>query len=430
MKVLFISYLFPPIGGMTPLRVAYFARYLSLKGYNVDVLTIEAKEGHPDFLTDKNGLELIPPSVRVVRTYPGPLYQLSYRVFLTPKAFDHEKGSNRVRWRDKLIRKVKKAIKPFFIPDGRIEWVPWALSAGKRLMKENKYDLIVSYGYPFTCHLVAYLLKRKGRSLWIADYGDPWTFDPSTSWFPAWRKALDKKLETRLLKYADKIIVCTEETRRGYLTFYPFIAKNKFAVITNGYDLEKFNDTKPEISDKFRLVYTGKFYSFREAQSFFESLRGFKNSSDIEVIIAGDIVSDYREYVINQGLSDIVSFIGYQPHSRVVSLQKGSSILILFGWPQGYQIPAKLFEYFAARKPILVIRYDEKDIAARWVQNYRRGIVVNNDPQEIGSALKQLYSLWKQGKLDSSFNLEEITDFSWDRLAKKLEVVIQNVCKD
>ena len=50
MRILLLSCSFPPIGGMTPLLAAQFARELVRRGHDVDVLTIDPSERHPVYL--------------------------------------------------------------------------------------------------------------------------------------------------------------------------------------------------------------------------------------------------------------------------------------------------------------------------------------------------------------------------------------------
>jgi glycosyltransferase involved in cell wall biosynthesis len=400
---------------MTPLRMAYFAKYLSLSGHSVDVLTTDPSYSGRLFSLDKSKMNLIPPEVKIFRVPTGLLHKLRTKSEETSKY-----GTNLI---EKLIRNL-------LVPDGRIDWLPYAFNKGRLLFKKYKYDLIVSSAFPFTSHLIAYLLKRKFNSFWIADYGDPWAFNPDTVDLFFWRKVLDKKIETHLLKYMDKVILSTKETAEKYINFYSFLDKNTTSVITNGYDDKEYSSIPAESTDKFRIVYTGIMYGkFREPYSFFDALKSMQDK-DVEVLIVGKVAQSYRAYVKEKRLESIVSFLGYKSHNEVIRLQKGASLLILFGWPKGYQIPAKLFEYFGASRPILGIRYDEKDPAAKLIENYKRGKVVNNEASAIASALNNFYSLWKSRKLESEFNLEKLHEYSWSCLSKKMEKVVLTVLKE
>jgi len=431
MKILVVTYHFPPVGGMSPLRLAHFVKALVEKGYDVDVLTISPFKNHPLYKIDEENKRLIPSQVRIFRTYPGIIHHLNSSLNQLKSHKNKEKSDDNnhsiLFSYSHLKERVKPIIKAFILPDTKSDWFPFAINKGYKLVRSNKYDLILSHGYPFTAHLVAYFLKKISGARWIGDYGDPWVFNPDSVDLPQWRLWVDEKIESRLLKEMDMILVTTEETAEGYVKFYPFLKRNKLKVIECGYDADKFKEVEPEISPKFRVVYTGIFCDVRKPDAFFQALVGFEKKEDFEVVIAGSVSSWYKKFVKDLGIDSIVAFRGHIPHRKAVALQKGATILLIFGWLGGYQIPAKFFEYLAAERPILAIKYDEKDIAAKLLKQLKRGVVADNDPQSIRSALEALYSSWEEGKLDESYNLMRVEKFSWENLTKELIKVIEDV---
>ena len=54
---------------------------------------------------------------------------------------------------------------------------------------------------------------------------------------------------------------------------------------------------------------------------------------------------------------------------------------------------------------------------------------MNNDPDEIRTAVEWLYASWEKGDLDTHFNLEPILDYSWENLASEFEQVINDIIK-
>jgi glycosyltransferase involved in cell wall biosynthesis len=431
MKILVVTYHFPPLGGMSPLRLVHFVKALKEKGYDVDVLTISPFKNHPIYKIDEGNLRLIPEGIRVIRTYPGLFHHLS-SLLNSVRSRRNGKGDKVSHTKEaspyaSLLKIAKPLLKAFIIPDTKSDWFPFALNAGYRLIKSNRYDLILSHGYPFTSHLVAYFLKKLSGARWIGDYGDPWVFNPDSVGLPRWRKEVDEKIETRLIKEMDRMIVTTVETAKGYLEFYPFINEEKIKVIECGYDSNRFREIPPETSDKFRIVYTGIFCETRRPDSFFKALKGFEKKKDFEVVIAGNIPQSYIKFVKELGVESIVEFRGHIPHRDAVALQKGASVLLIFGWAGGYQIPAKFFEYLAAQRPILAIRYDEKDIAAKLLMELKRGLVADDDPGSIREAIGKFYSDWKDGKLNLTFNIEGVDRFSWKNLTEKLVRIIEDV---
>ena len=437
-KLLICAYYFPPIGTPRSYRWREFVTHLSSKGWKIDVLTIDTSNKHPNY--DSKLLDNLPTEVRIFRTYPGIMHHfssllLSKRNAITSKAkqsnnYEFTSPDTQTSFRQtigrSLFRIFEKSLRTVFIPDEAVTWLPFAILKGRKLTKENSYDVIISSGFPFTCHIVGFFLKQaSGGKPWIADYGDPWVNNPSFA-LPKWRSFIDKEIESRILNSVNKIIVNTDRTKDHYLNLYPFLKSEDIKVITQGFSKEGFHEVSPEITDKFRIVYTGVFYKDREPFILFDALTHVKEIwKDLEVIIAGNITKDeYKKYAENKGLSEIVRFIGFVPQKKALSFQKGASVLLLIGNRGGIQVPGKIYEYFASKRPILSITIDKYDIASTFVNRFKRGISVENDSEKLSESIIYLYNLWKNKRLESEFNLEDVDEFCWDRLAEKLEETI------
>jgi glycosyltransferase involved in cell wall biosynthesis len=433
-KILLCSYYFPPIGSPRSYRWRELVKCLASKGWEIDVLTIRTTNKHPNY--DPELLERMPDGVRIFRTHPGIMHHLS-GLLLSKTAGDS--GNVLFRTYESMRKTVgrllfnlyENGLRYLFIPDEAVMWLPFALLKGSALNKENRYELIISSGFPFTCHILGYILKKlNGDIPWIVDYGDPWIDNPILP-MPKWRTYTDKKIESRILKSARRLIVTTQETKEHYLSLYPFLTNENINVISQGYSPEDYEEIPPETTNKFRIVHTGKFYNANEPIIFFHSLKEIKQIwKDLEIVITSNLVNDEsKRYAENSGLSEIVRFIGFVPHQRAIALQKGASLLLLIGHRGGIQVPGKIFEYIAAKRPILAIKNDEADLASKIVEKHQRGIVVTNDPQAIKDSLIHFHKLWKNKKLESNFNLEYVDDYSWDRLSEKLDKLISEAIR-
>jgi len=440
-KLLICAYYFPPIGTPRSYRWREFVTHLYSKGWKIDVLTIDTSNKHPNY--DSKLLDNLPTEVRIFRTYPGIMHHfssllLSKRNAIASKAkqsnnYEFTSPDTQTSFRQtigrSLFRIFEKSLRTVFIPDEAVTWLPFAILKGRKLTKENSYDVIISSGFPFTCHIVGFFLKQaSGGKPWIADYGDPWVNNPSFP-LPKWRSLIDKKLEARILKSVNKLIFTTDGTKEHYLNLYPFLKSEDIKVITQGFSYKEFHESLPESTHKFRIVYTGVFYKDGEPFRFFDALKHVKEIwKDTEVIIAGNIANkEYKRYVEHNSLSEVVQFIGFVSNKRSLALQKGASVLLLIGHGGGIQVPGKTYEYIAAKRPILSVKIDNADIASKIVERFKRGISVENDPSKISESIIHLYNSWKNKHLESEFNLEDVDEFRWDRLADKLEETVLEV---
>lgn len=433
-RILLCAYGFPPLGGPTERRWFNFVKYLSQKGWLIDILTVNPSPNYHNY--DAESLKNIPEGVRIFRTYPGPIHKINYQYFPLPKIpVSKEKSKITVKQilRNFLKKTYRNLIYPLLIPDETIEWVPFAFRMAKKLLNENDYKLVISSAYPFSSHIVGLLIKNRSQKIWIGDWSDPLAFNPALS-LSEQRRYLYKRIEIKLLKKMDKIILPTEEMKIAYLKWYPFLSEKKLEVISYGVSLEDYEALTPIAATKFRIVYTGIFYkNIRNPYNFFNALIELKDKNpsireDIEVIIAGSIPAEYIEYVHKNRIDDIISFLGHKPHNYIRVLQKSASVLLLLGSAGGLQLPGKIFEYIAAQNPILCIQYDKEDIAAKLVKKLNCGIVIDNEIDQIREAILTLYKYWKEGSLLSRFNLSSAKEFDWKNLSSKLEKILLQFC--
>ncbi|MFZ3234197.1 MAG: hypothetical protein WA184_02370, partial [Stellaceae bacterium] len=76
-------------------------------------------------------------------------------------------------------------------------------------------------------------------------------------------------------------------------------------------------------------------------------------------------------------------------HKESLALQTSADALLLLQWnhpKDAGNIPAKFYEYLGARRPILLLGYEEGDLAA--IIRERRAGVVANDPAAIADQLR------------------------------------------
>ena len=187
-------------------------------------------------------------------------------------------GSGSAALRNAVKRIFRAAIEIFLVPDKMVEWVPWGYAAAGKLVKSRDYDAIISSAFPFSDHILAYLIKKRTGLPWIADFGDPWAFNAGFP-FPARRRILDRRIEAALLKRMDAVVLTTRETEESYRAHYPFLGPGQTLALPNGYDEEEYADLIPERGNRFRMVYTGIFYKDRGPENLFEALTGSISTS-------------------------------------------------------------------------------------------------------------------------------------------------------
>lgn len=393
-RILLCLYPFPPVGGPRSLRWLNLTKALSERGWQVDVLT--AKPSVHDSFYDESLLKELAPEVRVFRTFPGVYYS--------------------------LIHLKRRAAKGF--SKTTIEWLPFGLLRGMQLVKSQEYEAIISSGLPFVGHLVGYFLKRKSKIQWVADYGDPFTFNPMTSKL---KHLIGNPIEKHILREVDGVIVPCEEMRKEFLNFFPFLKKIPTEEIGHGIP-ENFEKIPPaDFAGKFVISYVGSLYKGdREPTQFLEALSLLKNNQElmenIRVIIAGNTEQRYRDYAAQLEIDVLIQFLGRIPYENSVSVLKGSSVILLIGSKWSYHhFQYKVTECAVSRKPMIAIRQSATDLGADFIEKFNLGNVVSNDKEEIAKAIETLFILWKNNNLEDSFGRIPKEKFTWLSRGRELE---------
>lgn len=436
-NVVVFMYNFPPIGAGRGIAWTYFATKLS-ENYNVRIVSIDPSETDPIY--NRSKFDLIGKTYKVYRTYPGKFYKFLYPANKKETLADLEKNNskaNKFNMKRVLSSLYKNVVRSVIFPDRMIFWNKYAYREFVKINEREKIDLVITVGFPFSTHILGMKIKRKFGCKLILDYGDPWSFNPSHETVPKWRRRLDYIIEKKVIKSSDYLTVTTNSTCSKYKA--TFKLSNKVGIIRQGVDIEKYNAMvnqleKTKINSKTNVVtlfYSGIFYQdIRNPKQFFKalSLSDFSNFSDkiIDIIIAGKMEQYVIDYVNSlsfpQNLK--INFIGNIPFEDVIRMQVECDALLYFGNKGELQVPGKLYEYIAARRPIFAIApaFDE---SCEIILKNNRGLVVEDDATKIKKGFTKFLSDIADDSL--VFNLNEITDYDWKILSQKYKEIVDGI---
>ena len=169
MKLLLISYYFPPCGGAAVQRWLRFINALDRRGVKVTVVT--TREGDYPY-TDYSLFDKLPTGIRVLRSKPfgfGSLWR-----FLGQKELPY--GSLKSRHNDSLLKRTLYWLRlNLIVPDLRIGWNSSAYKLAKAELLKNNYTAVITTGPPHSTHLIGLKLKKNLRIKWCTDFRDPWS---------------------------------------------------------------------------------------------------------------------------------------------------------------------------------------------------------------------------------------------------------------
>lgn len=418
MKVLIIAYSFPPSGMSGVYRTLGFVKHLPENGWSPIVLTVP-EDSYP--IKDSSLINDVSRGVSVVRIpYWG----------AKPQKFFAKKSKYSTKKRPTIINTI---IKWLSIPDNMNRWIPNAYFAGKKIIKRENIDLIWSTSPDASTHLIAYLLKRKFGLPWVADFRDPWisSFVDNKSFL--W-KSLNEFLQSRVLNKADRVVTVSNNLRQNLISRYPKVSPKKFLVITNGFEEGVFKK-KYSPTRKFTIIHTGRFYGKRTPLPFLSALKlAFSENPEIEretrVRFIGTLERDIEKEIKKSGMWGKIELIPQVAHKTSIEYQCSSDILLLIPGQDTLTMPGKIFEYLAAKRPILALTDKESD-SARLIKETKSGIIVNpSDISQIKEKIKKLFFEYKKGRLNLRIGQSETSNYSRTFLTKRLSRVFGQLIYD
>lgn len=377
-KALLVAFHFPPLKASSGLeRTLAMVRHLPAHGWEPLVLTA-SRSAYP--ATSEERMAALPEAAVIERAF----------------ALD---AGRHLAWRGRYPGWLA-------LPD---RWLSWALGAvplGLAMIRRHRPQVIWTT-YPITtAHYIGALLHRFSGIPWIADFRDPMVErdERRQVWMPE-RPALRRlrlAAEASAVRRAAALTFCTEGAREICAGRYPQADPTRLRVIANGFDESAFAglaaaEMKPaEARQPITLVHSGTIYPTldRDPTHFLQALGRVRqsrppDSRPLRVVLRGSGVERlYTDLLVELGLADCVEFAPLTDYASALAEMLSADGLLLFqGYTSNPAIPAKLYEYFRAGRPILALA-DSAGDTARCLREAGVGVLVPlDDTERIGAAL-------------------------------------------
>jgi glycosyltransferase involved in cell wall biosynthesis len=381
-RVLMIAYHYPPMRGSSGIqRTLKFSQYLPSFGWEPVVLSANERayaNSGPDQLRD------IPAGTVVKRAW----------------ALD---TSRHLAWRGRYAGFMA-------LPDRWVSWLIGAVPAGLGLIRRLKPAVIWST-YPIaTAHLVGLILHRLSGIPWVIDLRDPMTDegypeDPRTRRTYLW-------IETLALRHCTRAVCTTPGAIATYRRRFPELPAERFALIENGYDEENFADAEQAAKDasaapnpRFTLVHSGVIYpSERDPRPLFGAIaalaqQGVIAPANFELVLRATGHDSYLAGLIAEmGIGDLVTLAPHVSYREALTeMVTAGGLLILQASNCNHQVPAKLYEYLRAGRPVLGLTDPVGDTAATLRKAGIDTIAPLDDKDAIIAAMTRFVTLAKAG---------------------------------
>lgn len=376
--LLIVAHAFPPSGGASVRRVLKMIQYLARWGWDITVLA--PKRGKQfAYPYDPSLLTQVPADVQVVETFTPESWVRPSTVSPNSRSSQVHHAKVSIAFFRSLYRRLYKQLGALVgIPEAAIMWLPFAVQAGFRILRQGTTRAIFATAPPYSALLVATVLKKFTGIPLVLEFRDAWIAGPTRPYSSVWRRRIETQQEEWCVRAADRVVSVTKGVTRDFVERYARVVDPEvFVTIPNGYDREDFCTipaVKDEVRDRFRIVYTGTLAGKRTPRYFLKALHElFRTRPDlrskVEVLFVGksDRFCDGKhleEYIQMYKLGDVVHVVGFVSRQESLCYQlKADLLLLLVGVvpveeSQCYGLSAKVFDYALAGKPVLAIAED------------------------------------------------------------------------
>ena len=361
-KILIISYLFPPAGGIAVQRALSFSKYLPELAWEVHVLSA-ANAAVP--VRDPGLLRHVPESVELHRAFtPEIPFEARQTIWKWMKGNGKPAAvavpaspASAPRHSEGFAAKIAKRI---LCPEPEILWVPFALRKATAIIEKHEIDTVLVTVPPFSALVVGSKLKRRFPHIQlVSDFRDEWLsfylkdFDFQTG-NHTYRKA--QAIERDAVEQSDVVLAVTDTSLNEIRKRYPEQPDEKFVCVHNGYDPDVFKDFTPREHGGSRVIVThvGTAYKTASPRYYLDALDKLPGElrCRFETRFVGRISESERAILENR--KSEVKMLGFMPQDEALRHIEETDYLLLT-MTNEISLPGKLFEYLATAKPILAL---------------------------------------------------------------------------
>lgn len=400
--ILFIVYHYPPDTAVGAVRPAQFAKYLPEFGWQPIILTV--REHYYD-LGDRSGAPPAAGSHLVVRTrmLRSPLhYYRQLRRPAPPAAAQAGAAPSRSpAGPPGLAGRVRRFLGSLLtFPDEVVGWFPFALLRALLIIRRHRVRIVVTSAPPHSVLLIGAWLSKLAGVHWIADFRDPYLDTATQHVEETFFTHVARRLGAWFVGRASVIVSTTERFSECLRLNYPSHG-HKVVTIPNGYDPEEFDGIARAKDPHFTIAHVGSLFAYerRTPEPVLRAVAELVRDGHIDrsrlmlrfVGVRGDGQQKLTALVAKYDLAPNVEIRPWLPRRQALETMVRSHVLLALAPQQPLQIPAKIFDYFAAGSEVLAITED--GATADLLAETGAGIpVLAEQPDAVKQAIQTFYS--------------------------------------
>lgn len=246
-------------------------------------------------------------------------------------------------------------------------WASWRFDGvrqGLRLVRVHRPRVLWST-YPIaTAHVIGAQIQQRTGLPWVADFRDPMAQDGYPEDPKAWQSF--KQIEELAALRAALMCFTTPSAAETYRRRYPAAAQ-RIVVLENGYDEATFTRAEAALTDRsplnpgcLTLLHSGIVYpSERDPTQLFEALGqlrghglgGARLRLRFRAAVADELLHGLAQ---RHGVEEMVEILPAIPYADALAeMLRAEGLLVMQASNCNEQVPAKVYEYLRARRPIL-----------------------------------------------------------------------------
>lgn len=254
-----------------------------------------------------------------------------------------------------------------YFPDQAGPWILPAVVRGANMVRRHNIDTLFATGSPWSGLIVGYLISRLTNRPLVVDFRDPWVNNPFHHSKGRFLDTAAQKLEARIVRHAAAISLNTPPLLDEFVARYPE-ARDKFFVMPNGYDTADFANitpaqTKRDHSDLV-LCHAGFLYGVRDPAVLLNAIRRANQlltGDGVQRRLVFHQIGDVQlGYNLGERFGDLIEsgalkIDASQPYKECLARLAAADIVVNIQPGTKTQVPSKLYDYLAIRRPILNI---------------------------------------------------------------------------
>jgi len=409
-RALAISWEMPPLSGPRAVQVSRTLNHLVPLGWESSVICFGPRSGR--YNQDRQLASRL---------------RASDGVTLVPVASAEERLFFRALWR--VVPPIK------LLPDEKWVWIRAASRAARRLARTERFDVLVSFGQPWSDHLIGLRVHRATGLPWVAHFSDPWVDSPYLRG-RRWQRRLWQRMEADVVRHANALIFTNSQAADRAMRKYPAEWRDKVHVVPHGFEsVERHElsttvdteDAEDQITqalssvspvssvveslctahrdDRLTIVYTGRFYDgIRTPEPLLRALALIATrrpiACELHVAFVGTPVPSHRRLATTLGLGDVVEFAGRVSFAESARRAAHADVLLVIDAPsdESLFLPSKLVDYLPLDKPILALT-PSRGASADLIRRLGYPVVPPDDIVAIASAIEALVDAKRQRRL-------------------------------